>query len=974
VSSAGSPIPGSDGDPAASVPRASEAQGAAVIVGRDSELARLGALRDAAFAGRAATALIGGEAGVGKTSLTNAFITSTQRADPSVLVLRGECVPLGGEGLPYAPVVGLLHDLADQLGEAELLELAGAGAAELRWLIPEFGAPAEPVDGTRPANRLRLFETISRLLTQAARRAPLIIVVEDLHWADDSSRHLIEFLVRSITDVPVLIMISYRTDELTRRHPLRPFLGEIGRVPSVHRLEIGPLDDAAVEQLIALSCDLDDQQRPGLVKRLAVASGIPFFVVELIRASGDGGDVPETLRDTLMLRISRVGEECQRLLRLMAVGGIRVEHNLIAAVWNAPEDQLEQILREATEANILIADKSGYAFRHALMREVLHDDLLPGELTRMHRAYAEALEADPGLGPTSVRAVQLAHHWYAARDNQAAFRCSVQAARLQHYGYAEALRHYERALELWDVVDNPESAAGPLPEFLDEASDVANSAGNGERAVAMLNEALRLAGPGAAPEATALRLARKARYMLNLVQPGVLELVEEAVGLVRSDEPTRFRARLLDYQAMTRLLLDKPAAIEAARGAIAVAQAIGDKDIESSARNTLGCALATLGIDVDGGLAELRTAGRIAVSDRQRVRYYINLSDTLTLLGHYAEAARVAAEGQAFAAEVGLYGLSGVVMLSGNAAEAAIALGDWGRARAMVEDALRTDPTGNQWIHQRRLLATITLWMDDDAEAVDAILEDLQRFTQIAVNGPQYHAAICSVRAELALSRRRPDLAWQIVRSTIESLPWREPGYDLGFVGDAAVAYGQHPQRPEEWRQWLAEQIKNVPDLPVVDQGLPFITAELGGTVQAWRQAVGAMTEAKSPPHMIAYGWFRLAQLEAAAGLVEDSRQSAARSRALAEKLGLRLILRFVDGLTSAIGRTKADDGSPLAQLTSREREVLALVADGLSNRQIGDRLVISTKTASVHVSNILAKLGVGSRGEAAARFRTLTP
>ncbi|WP_195908911.1 AAA family ATPase [Microlunatus sp. Gsoil 973] len=974
VSSAGSPIPGSDGDPAASAPRASEAVGAAVIVGRDSELARLGVLRDAAFAGQAGTALIGGEAGVGKTSLTNAFVTSTRQADPSVLVLRGECVPLGGEGLPYAPVVGLLHDLAGQLGENELLELAGAGAAELRWLIPEFGAPAEPVDGTRPENRLRLFETISRLFTEAARRAPLIIVVEDLHWADDSSRHLIEFLIRSITDVPVLIMISYRTDELTRRHPLRPFLAEIGRVPSVHRLEIGPLDDAAVEQLISLTCHPDDQQ-PGLIKRLAMASGIPFFVIELIRASGAGGDVPETLRDTLLLRISRVGDECQRLLRLMAVGGIRVEHNLIAAVWAEPEDRLEQILRQATEANLLVPDKSGYAFRHALMREVLHDDLLPGELTRMHRAYATALEADPGLAPASVRAVQLAHHWYAARNNQAAFRWSVKAARLQHYGYAEALRHYERALELWEVVRDPESEAGPLPEFLDEAADVAGAAGQGERAVAMLNEALRIAGPGATPEATALRLARKARMMLNLVQPGVLELVEEAVSLVRSDEPTRFRARLLDYHAMIRLLLDKPGAINAARSAIAAAQAIGDKDIESSARNTLGCALATLGIDVEEGLSELRTAGRIAVTDRQRVRYYINLSDTLTLLGHYAEAARTAAEGQAFAAEVGLYGLSGVVMLSGNAAEAAIALGDWGRARAMVEDALRTDPTGNQWIHQRRLLATITLWMDDDADAVDAILEDLQRFTQIAINGPQYHAGISAVRAELALSRNQPDLAWDIVRSTVESLPWREPGYDLSFIGVAALAYGRHPQRPAAWREWLVDEIRNLPDLPVADQYLPFITAELGSTVDDWRQAIETMTEARTPPHLIAYAHLRQAQLEAAAGLAEDSRRSVGRGRALARKLGLRLVLRWLDGLSSAADdRGVAADSSPLAALTTREREVLSLVADGLSNRQIGDRLVISAKTASVHVSNILAKLDVGSRGEAAARFRSVGP
>ncbi|MBO0810437.1 MAG: AAA family ATPase [Microlunatus sp.] len=938
-----------------------------MIVGRDSELARLRTLRDAAFAGRAATALIGGEAGVGKTSVINAFVAATVRSDPSVRVLRGECVPLGGEGLPYAPVVGLLHDLADQLGDRALVDLAGAGASELGWLVPGLSA-SDPVDGSRPENRLRLFETISRLLTDTARRAPLIIVVEDLHWADDSSRQLIEFLVRAITDAPMLIMVSYRTDELTRRHPLRPFLAEIVRVPTVHRLEVGPLDDAAVDQLIMINCAGVDH-RPELIKRLAIASGIPYFVVELIRASAAGGEVPETLRDTLMLRISRVGADCQRLLRLLAVGGNRVEHNLIAAVADEPEDRLEQILREATEASLLVPDRSGYAFRHALMREVLQDDLLPGELTRMHRAYAMALEADPGLMAESVRAVELAHHWYAARDNQAAFAASVRAARLQHYGFAEALRHYERALELWDVVQAPEDVAGPLPDFLDDASEAARDAGDDERAIAMINEALRIAGPDADPEATALRLALKARIMLNLVQPGALELVEQAVGLVPSDEPTVFRARLLDYLAAIRMMLDKPASVADARSAVEVAQAAGQPDIESNARITLGCALATLGIDVEGGLAELRRAGELAVSDWSTIRYHINLSDTLTTLGRYAEAAQVAAEGQAYAKEVGLYGLSGAVMMSGNAAEAAIALGDWGRARSLVEEALRTNPNGSQWIHQRRLQATIALWMDSDTDAVAAILEDLQRYNQIAVNGPQYYVGIASVRAELALARDRPEEAWDIVQAVIESLSWSELDHDPRFLGTAAVAYGQSAQRPPAWGRWLADHIKDLPALPVCDQWLPLIRAEIEGSPDAWQQAVQAMDRAGTPPHMIAYGWYRLAQLQAAAGRTEQSAESAGRSRELSERLGLRLLLPWLEPYESP---ARADH-QPLGGLTTREREVLALVADGLSNRQIGERLVISAKTASVHVSNILAKLAVSNRGEAAARYRSLS-
>ncbi|GAB3922624.1 hypothetical protein GCM10027613_31720 [Microlunatus endophyticus] len=359
-----------------------------------------------------------------------------------------------------------------------------------------------------------------------------------------------------------------------------------------------------------------------MIKRVASAGGgIPYFVVELVRASRSGGELPETLRDTLLLRISRVGADCQRLLRLMAVGGNRVEHDVIATVAGLQAIDLERVLREAIEANLLVPDKSGYGFRHALMREVLHDDLLPGEVTRLHRAYASALEEQPDLMPDSVRAVQLAHHWYAARDNQAAFCWSVEAARLQRYGYAEALRHYERALALWEVVPEPESVAGPLPEFLDEASMAANDAGDGDRSLALLNEALRVAGPDAGPEATALRLARKARRMLNLLQPGVLDLMDQAISLVPSDQPSAFLARLQDYRASIQLLLDKPKAIASARVAIETAAAAGDPDIESSARNTLGCTLATLGIDPDEGPAQLGRAGELAITDMTRTRY-----------------------------------------------------------------------------------------------------------------------------------------------------------------------------------------------------------------------------------------------------------------------------------------------------------------------------------------------------------------
>ena len=1000
VSGAGFDPPGHPLDPAAAVVhRASGVPAAAAIVGRDQELNRLGSLRDAVFAGRAGTVLVAGEAGVGKTSAVNAFIAATQRDRPDSRVIRGECVPLGGDGLPYAPIVGLLQDLTDQIGQRSIVQWAGSGATELGTLLPGLAGVDQAADSGRALNRLRIFEAVISLIERAARQAPLLLVVEDLHWADASSRHMIDFMLRAITDAPVMMILTYRSDELTRRHPLRPFLAEIGRLPTVTRIEIGPLSDAAMETLITDSTEstvinsaahhvdglpvdanqVDATNRAALIKRVVRASGgVPYFAVELVRASmGPGSELPETLRDTLLLRVSRVGSQCQQLLRTLALGGNRVEHEVIAVVSELSDDQLEQALREAVDANLLVPDRTGYAFRHALMREILHDDLLPGEQTRLHRRYAESLEAlcdRPEIMPCWISAVELAHHWYAARDNERAFTWSVEAARLQRSGFSEALRLYERALELWGVVAEPERVAGGLVSLLHEAAEAAANAGDPERSLALLDEALLCTDPDTDPLQAADLLADKARRLRSLIRPGSLEAIDKAVALVPAEPPTRRRADVLTMRAAALLVLDKPASIPAAREAIAAAQAVGADGLEAHARNTLGSALATLGTDPEEGLAELHRAGQVSgVSELVQLRQYINLSDTLTLLGRYDEALQVAEQGHQVAVPSGRTRRSGLIM-AGNAAEASMALGDWVHARELVEWALGLNPPGDHWVHQRRLLAVISIWADDDLDLAAEILGDLRQFSQLESNGPQYFATLRCDESVLALAQGDPLTAGEIALDALDRMPWVDLGFDLQLLGAAAMAYGRAAElRPTDWDIRIRSRLDIDSRPAVTQQWMPLINAELEPSIEHWEDAVQAMQAVGSPPHVVGYAWLRLAEHQAADGERDEARRSAGQARQIANRSGLRLLSRWVDefgtasGLVRPVGRRSE---SLLPELTAREVEVLELVAEGFSNRQIGERLVISTKTASVHVSNILSKLAVGNRSEAAARYR----
>ncbi|WP_158564264.1 ATP-binding protein [Jiangella anatolica] len=952
------------------------------MVGRVDQLDGLRSALAAATAGTPAMVVLGGEAGVGKTRLVTEFAAEAERGGARVVV--GQCVNLGGDGLAYAPITGALRELAGQLGADALLTAAGPGRAALAGLLPELsgGDGDGPPDGTSPG---RVYEAVTGLLEQVAADRPLVLVLEDLHWADRSTRQLLGFAVRALSTARLLIVGTYRSDELSRDHPLRRLLAELERIRTVHRIDLPRLTEEEVaDQLAGLAGTRPDARA---VRRIhARSEGVPFFVEQLADLD-DGTSLPESLRDLLLIRVEQLSDDSQRLVRLLAVGNDRVGHDLLAAVADLGADDLDRTLREAVSANVLRVDGDGYAFRHALVREAVHDDLLPGEHARLHALYAATLERrpSPGRGVTA----EAAHHWFCAHEHEKSFAASLRAAAEARAlaAYDEAQRNFERALELWDQVPEAAAEAGlDHAELLARTASAASNAGEVERALALVEASLaevRAAGDAVEPSRLARLLGFRGTLLSELGRPGATREVERALELIPADPPTPQRARLLQ-KYVSRLMMDgrQADALALGREAAALAHRTGETESEFRAYVVLGPSLVHSG-HVDEGLEALETAHRLA-GDRPEwlVSYHINMSDSLHLLGRYTEAAEVAREGIDRARSVGLARTLGT-MMAGNAAEPLMALGHWEKAERMVARALLLDPPGRHVWHLTGLRSWLALWRGD-VEAASGFAALVRERLAGHDPGPQYVLPATRAGAEAALGRGEPDLAWRLITGAVDATPGQQYGYVLPLLAAAGWALEARAHSGdataddvEAGTAWLRDRLAPIGDWGPAPVWTPVIRAHLAGLAgpapDAWRAALDSVEAAEGPVHLRPFAGYRLAEayvrLDDRAAAEEPLRRAADE----ADRLGAGLVRRWIDGLArrARLGLPPSGPDGPGAAfpaLTDREREVLRLVAAGRSNRQIGEELFISAKTASVHVSNILAKLGVSGRGEAAAR------
>jgi DNA-binding CsgD family transcriptional regulator/tetratricopeptide (TPR) repeat protein len=949
------------------------------LVGRRAEMTALGAALEHAAEGKPTGVLLAGDAGVGKSRLV---AETVERA------ATGRCLD-SSASLPYLPFTEVVGQLVASRPEQLTAH------PELARLLPGHVA-GEAVD--RELGQLRVFDAMLSALDSLTAEAPALLVLEDLHWADRSSRDLLVFLLSRLTAQRLVVLATYRTDDLHRRHPLRSVLSELVRLPAVERLDLAPLGPRDTLDLVQRLANGSLSEE--LVRRAAERSeGNAFFAEELVSASSGG--LPVGLAEVLMARIEGLPPVTQQVLRLAAVAGRRVEHDLLAAVSQLPDDELDQALRDAVTHHVLVADASdAYVFRHALLREAIYTELLPGERSRLHARYAKHF-AEHG---EESAAAELAHHAVAAHDLPLALAASVRAAREadRRAAPAEVLLHVEQALELWDAVPEPEQVSGMTEVRLTTwAAWMASASGDPDRGIALGRRALDLAERGSDHALTATLSRRYAMRLLDLSgrDQEALEVACRALEL-RAQLPVTSEtawAQAVHARVLCRLDLWSEA-----RASAETALAITD-ELDAGDAEVIGAradALISLAMcderagDPRGARqrwAEAQPLARRAANLGVELRVQYSIGMSLLDEGRLAEASEAFAEGERRADETGItwsgYGLD----LRVAHVITQFMLGNWDAAETAAEIAGESvSATVASRLAAAGLLTAVGRGKLEFAG---------RRATELRDSHPadeQVVMLLGQAGAEAALWRGDAATAVQRVDDALARLDELFP-HQLGGIMLAALGVAAHAEiatrdpaareRELEAAQALvarAEEtaVKGAPRACTLGpEGVAWLhraRAELtrftGQDPAAWCRVIEAFgyesREGEPGGYRQAYARLRRAEAVLAGGAAHGEVVADLRAaQEVAARLGATSLAAAVTAMAVRAGVRLDDEAAPVAPeqdvLTPRERSVLALVADGRTNRQVGAELYISEKTVSVHLSRVMAKLGASSRTEA---------
>ena len=825
-------------------------------------------------AGRGRLVFVAGEAGIGKTALVEAFAGRTR----DLRVAQGSC-----DGLFTPRPLGPLYDVAAELGGPLLVACQD--------------------DGLR--------EQLFALLLEELRTRPTMLVLEDLHWADEATLDLLRYLGRRLKELPVLLVATYRDDGLSARDPLRVVLGELGTQRSIRRIDLAPLSRSAVDALAG-------RVAASGTELYRLTGGNPFLVSEVLR--GGLGGIPPSARDAVLARVAGLHDSAARVAEAAALLGGRVDLDLLASVAGAADRDLDELVA----SGLLVSEKTGLRFRHELTRMTIAQEIPAHRAVGVHAAALAALVERGGDDDA-----RLAYHAEGAADAQAvqwfAPRAAERSAALG--AHREAVAQLERALRFTDGLSTKEVA-----EIWTELSVEAGLVDRWEDAATAIEQAVVLWRQVGDPLriGDALRVQAKAEWRLcrRHAPASAREAVAVLEPLGRSPELAGALSRLAVFQE------DLGSMLQVACRAEELARELDLPEVVSDALNTKACALAARGETWEPAMLESLRVAQSTRSDGQAGRAYANYQMLLSTARRWADLDALTAEGLAYCEEhdIATYGYC----IRAAHGEAMLSRGRW-----------------------------------DEAIALAQPLVDLQA-SPVNIVGPLCVVGLARARRDQPDAMAALDEAVKLADQT-DDLEWRltarVPRAEAHLLADDALAARADleaclharltevsPALYDALLLWLRRAGLEPPDLPRRDVAVPVRLALAG----RWAESAAAWDAIEMP-------------YDAAWALLDSGDVDLVRKALdLFERLGTTAASRRARQSLKRLGANSVPAGARAATrahpagLTPRQQEVLALVADGLTDEQIAGRLVLSVRTVHHHVSSLLAKLEVCSRHEAA--------
>ena len=966
------------------------------LVGRRDESDRLRAALEAAARGDPQLLVVHGEAGVGKTALLRGLVDSAR--DQHFHVLWGTCLRFGSEVSSYLPFLQALSTWLQSSAIPTRERVVGA-ARNVGDLLP---ALAQQVGGVDPG---RVLLQLSLTVDRIAEDGPTLLVLDDVHWADPSSLDVLSYTVAGFRPGQRLLVVApYRDTDLVEGHRLHGWLADVRRMPRVGFLELGRLDRWDTEQLVShLS---GDRFTVRLAEELYRRGGGNPYLTELLVAearerAGDENGPAESLGDALLGAWHRLTPKSRKLMQVLAVGGIPASAATLrelAAPQGLVAEDVAAGVAEAAAQGLAQEDARGSVwFHHPLIAEVIAETLPPVDLVRLHRRCAEVWIAAQGVEERD-RANHLALHLAGSGQYDEAFRWSLRAAAEAATVQAglEQAHHLVTACSLLPSLSPTCRGGVDDVDLLIRTAEAAYASGDAKTALGHYETALTQVDRGAKP-LTACRIMLAIDLLRDLVglDSGMSpSYAHAALELTTGLPPSEERALALAHAAFTEVWKGLPEAAPHAEHAVSVAE-----EVQSDV--ALSWALAVRSQTRWGTEAGVEDA-KLALALARRhgdpeyiVRAGILLNNCYQETGQLVAAADMTYETFHEALDFG--SPHHAAALGGIAAQLNLTLGRFATVHELLREVLALQVARN-WSASARCIAAILSGLEGDPQAAQ---QHLRRAREVLPNpspvGDEYYWSVMQVDIARGAPRSALELAEWVIPQAVGVNRLATAEY-LRWAGEAAAELAETEDRSGGTRGEAAARLERIeglldtPPQPFEATGpqdvlFPALGAlytadrarcrtDRGALLPLWREACDA-TERAGMRYHHARSLFRLAdallQVKARRG---EAAEALGRARAIAAEIGARPLLARIDQLVVQAhlavpgpgGPTPVDDAVTARwHLTTREREILGQLVDGLTYGQIARTLVISEKTVSVHVSNLLRKTGTTNRRELAA-------